>query len=135
VRIINLDLSTITILADRGCIASHHSVHIVNNKAAVFTVGPSVYSCHHSFVSIQHLAPMLPPIIYSLVLPYLLVSWAEAACTPSTSSTGDLQNALQQGGQGYTLQLCAGETYSLQQALNYTAPDQVSRISQSIIRS
>lgn len=63
--------------------------------------------------------------IYGLVLPYLL-STANAACTSSTSSTNDLQSALEQGGEGYILQLCAGETYNLDQVLNYTAPNQVS---------
>lgn len=52
-------------------------------------------------------------------------SYVRAACMSSSSSTTDLQNALEQGGEGYTLQLCAGETYSLDQVLNYTAPNQV----------
>jgi hypothetical protein len=68
---------------------------------------------------------MLSAFIYTLALRYLLLARTEAACTPSSSSTEDLQNALQGGGDGYILSLCAGETYSLQQVLNYTAPNQV----------
>lgn len=65
-------------------------------------------------------------VIYALVAPYLLSQSVRAACTASSSSTTDLQSALQQGGDGYTLQLCAGDTYNLDQVLNYTAPNQVS---------
>jgi hypothetical protein len=68
---------------------------------------------------------MLLPVIYSLVIPYLLPS-CNAACTPSSTSTEGLQSALTSGGEGYVLQLCAGETYSLQETLNYTAANQVS---------
>jgi hypothetical protein len=73
---------------------------------------------------------MLLPFIYSLVIPYLLPT-CSAACTPSSTSTEDLQSALTSGGEGYVLQLCAGETYSLQQPLNYTAANQVSRTATS----
>jgi hypothetical protein len=68
---------------------------------------------------------MLLPFIYTLVIPYLLPT-CSAACTPSSTSTEGLQSALTSGGEGYVLQLCAGETYSLQQTLNYTAANQVS---------
>lgn len=68
---------------------------------------------------------MLLPFIYSLVILYLLPT-CSAACTPSSTSTEGLQSALTSGGEGYVLQLCAGETYSLQQTLNYTAANQVS---------
>jgi hypothetical protein len=69
---------------------------------------------------------MLLPFVYSLVITYLLPT-CQAACTPGTTSTEALQSALQSGGEGYVLQLCAGETYNLQQVLNYTAANQVSR--------
>ncbi|KAK8858694.1 hypothetical protein IAR55_002923 [Kwoniella newhampshirensis] len=49
---------------------------------------------------------------------------ALAACTPNTSDTSALQALIQQGGAGYTLQLCAGQTYNLTDALNYTAVNQ-----------
>jgi hypothetical protein len=68
---------------------------------------------------------MLLPFIYTLVIPYLLPT-CSAACTPSSTSTEGLQSALTSGGEGYVLQLCAGETYSLQETLNYTAANQVS---------
>lgn len=67
-------------------------------------------------------------IIYALVAPYLLSHTVQAACTPSSSSTADLQNALQQGGDGYVLQLCPGETYNLDQVLNFTAANQVNTV-------
>jgi hypothetical protein len=63
--------------------------------------------------------------ILILVAPYLFASSIQAACTSSTTSTIDIQNALTQGGEGYTLQLCQGETYNLDQVLNYTAANQV----------
>ena len=75
---------------------------------------------------------MLLPFIYSLVIPYLLPT-CSAACTPSSTSTDDLQSALKSGGEGYVLQLCAGETYSLQQTLNYTAANQVSPLTGPVI--
>jgi hypothetical protein len=68
---------------------------------------------------------MLLPFIYTLVIPYLLPT-CSAACTPSSTSTEGLQSVLTSGGEGYVLQLCAGETYSLQETLNYTAANQVS---------
>ena len=63
--------------------------------------------------------------ILVLVAPYLFGTYIQAACTSSTSSTTDIQNALTQGGEGFTLQLCQGETYNLDQVLNYTAANQV----------
>jgi hypothetical protein len=75
---------------------------------------------------------MLLPFIYSLVIPYLLPT-CSAACTPSSTSTEGLQSALTSGGEGYVLQLCAGETYSLQETLNYTAANQVSLNVMSVI--
>ncbi|WWD18586.1 hypothetical protein CI109_103039 [Kwoniella shandongensis] len=50
--------------------------------------------------------------------------FASAACTPNTSDTSALQSLIQQGGAGYTLQLCAGQTYNLTDTLNYTAANQ-----------
>ena len=49
-----------------------------------------------------------------------------AACTSNASSTDELQTLLQNGGEGYTLSLCSGQTYNLSKILNYTAASQVS---------
>jgi hypothetical protein len=57
---------------------------------------------------------------------------AQAACTPNTTSTSGLQNLLRAGGAGYNLQLCAGQAYALSDVLNYTAPNQVSRVEDGV---
>jgi hypothetical protein len=54
-----------------------------------------------------------------------VASIVHADCTANTSSTDDLQRLLTEGGQGYKLSLCAGQTYTLDKILNYTAVGQV----------
>ena len=48
-----------------------------------------------------------------------------AACTSNSSSTADLQSLLQNGGQGYKLQLCKEQVYNVTAPLNFTAASQV----------
>jgi hypothetical protein len=63
-------------------------------------------------------------LLLTLILPYL--SSISAACTANTTDTPGLQSLLRSGGAGYTLQLCAGQVYSVTDILNYTATNQVS---------
>lgn len=63
-------------------------------------------------------------LVLSLVLSLGL--GAHGACVPNTTSTTDLQASLTSGGANYTLSLCAGSTYTLDDVLNMTAPGQVS---------
>lgn len=63
--------------------------------------------------------------LFNLVLA-TLATYVNAACTANTSSTDDLQALLTAGGAGYTLSLCAGQTYALDKILNYTNISQVS---------
>ncbi|WWC88500.1 uncharacterized protein L201_003411 [Kwoniella dendrophila CBS 6074] len=49
---------------------------------------------------------------------------ASAACTSNTTDTSGLQKLIHDGGAGYKLQLCAGQTYELSEQLNYTAMNQ-----------
>lgn len=60
-------------------------------------------------------------IAFSAALPLV-----HADCTANSSTTDDLQRLLTDGGAGYKLSLCAGQTYNLDKILNYTAVGQVS---------
>lgn len=57
---------------------------------------------------------------------YLLLSstLVGATCTANSSTTADLQSALQQGGQNYILSLCQSQIYNITDILNYTAAGQ-----------
>ena len=63
----------------------------------------------------------------------LLVPLIAADCTPNTTSTADLQSALQSGGAGYILQLCQGQTYNLTATLSFQHAQQVSSLLPVII--
>ncbi|WVF68703.1 hypothetical protein IAT40_003475 [Kwoniella sp. CBS 6097] len=66
---------------------------------------------------------ILPNIIRALLLSFYAIS-VSAACTSNQTDTDGLQKLLKDGGEGYTLQLCAGMVYELQDSLNYTAANQ-----------
>ncbi|WVQ96238.1 hypothetical protein IAU59_003342 [Kwoniella sp. CBS 9459] len=68
--------------------------------------------------------PFLPLFISSLLFSYCAISGVSAACTSNQTDTDGLQKLLTDGGAGYTLQLCAGMVYELQDSLNYTAANQ-----------
>ncbi|WRT67893.1 uncharacterized protein IL334_004867 [Kwoniella shivajii] len=63
----------------------------------------------------------LTSLLGSSLLGSLLVS---AACTSNTTDTAGLQQLIQAGGEGYKLQLCAGQIYEISEQLNYTALNQ-----------
>ncbi|ODN81808.1 hypothetical protein L202_02172 [Cryptococcus amylolentus CBS 6039] len=64
---------------------------------------------------------MIVPLLSAFLLAPLLVS---AACTSNSSNTAALQKLIQDGGAGYTLQLCPSNVFALSDVLNYTAINQ-----------
>jgi len=62
----------------------------------------------------------------NLTVAAVLACVAQAACIDNTTNTQGLQNLLTEGGAGYTLSLCAGQVYAIDQSLNFTNTSQVS---------
>lgn len=56
----------------------------------------------------------------------LAASSTRSACVDNSTDTAGLQKLLTDGGEGYTLSLCAGQVYSITQSLNFTDLHQVS---------
>nr|ODN85402.1 hypothetical protein L203_05018 [Cryptococcus depauperatus CBS 7841] len=65
-----------------------------------------------------------PTILFTYTLALFAASLVNAACTDNNTDTTGLQKLIQGGGAGYKLVLCPGKTYSLNEALNYTAANQ-----------
>ena len=67
--------------------------------------------------------------LMKLTVAVVLAGVAQAACVDNTTNTQGLQNLLTEGGAGYTLSLCAGQVYAIDQSLNFTNTSQVSTFS------
>lgn len=68
---------------------------------------------------------MIP--VFSALSFLILISpfFVSAACTDNLTDTAGLQKLLTDGSDGYKLQLCQNQIYSLTNTLNYTASNQV----------
>ncbi|KAG7553539.1 hypothetical protein FFLO_03046 [Filobasidium floriforme] len=62
--------------------------------------------------------------IYSILCSILAATVVRSACVDNSTDTAGLQKLLTEGGEGYTLSLCAGQVYSITQSLNFTNTSQ-----------